>query len=219
MIRVDLHLHTTYSRDSATPLSVVIDRCQRRGINCLAVTDHNTISGALELQRHAPFQVIVGEEINTLDGEIIGLFLTAEIPRGLSGRETAARIHRQGGLVCIPHPFDRVRRRRITEQALYDLIPQIDILEAFNPRTTLLRDSERALSFGRAHGLALGAGSDAHTPVEIGGAYVEMREFKDPQDFLEAVKGGQVAGRRANPLVHLPTRVTRLLKALRRRDE
>ena len=107
MIKADLHVHTCYSVDCNTPLQRIVDRCLKIGINCLAVADHNTISGALKLKEMAPFKVISAEEIMTSMGELIGLFLTEEVPKGLSPEETIARIKSQGGLVGIPHPYGR----------------------------------------------------------------------------------------------------------------
>lgn len=218
MIRVDLHSHTRYSWDCAMPPEVLVQRCIQRGVTCLAVTDHNTIAGGIAVQQIAPFRVIVGEEIKTRQGEIIGLFLSQEVPRGLSPQETVARIRSQGGLVAVPHPYDRFRGSRLDSQVLDLLADDIDIMEAFNARTTLLRDSTRAEAFGRAHGHVLGIGSDSHTPIEVGGAYIEMEEFdlRSPGEFLEKLRQGTMVARRANPLVHLPTRIVKTLRALRR---
>lgn len=199
------------------PTEVLVDRCVRRGITCLAVTEHNTITGALAVQRIAPFKVIVGEEIKTNMGEIIGLFLKEEVPRGLSPQETIARIKAQGGLVAVPHPYDRFRGSRLNERVLELVADEIDIMEAFNARTTLLRDSERAEAFGRAHGHALGAGSDSHTPIEVGGVAIEMEDFdlRDPQEFLHKLRESRIVGARANPLVHVPTRIVKVLRTLK----
>ncbi|MBI2906552.1 MAG: PHP domain-containing protein [Chloroflexi bacterium] len=212
-MRADLHVHTCYSRDGLTTLDGLIDRCREIGIDCVAVTDHDTIAAALELERSAPFRIIVGEEIRTTEGEIIGLFLSSEIPGGLSPRETTARIKEQGGLVCVPHPFDRLRRSPLRLSALESIIDQIDIIEVFNSRTTLLRDSEKARRFAEEHRLLACAGSDAHTPGEIGGAYVEMADFSDRDDFCRAVAQGKVVGARANPFVHVASTVAKFTKA------
>jgi hypothetical protein len=218
-IRVDLHSHTRYSFDSSMPPEVLVDRCVRRGIGALAVTEHNNIDGALAVQQIAPFKVIIAEEIKTNQGEIIGLFLKQPIPRGLTPEETVARIKSQGGLAAIPHPFDRFRSgSAIKRRALESVADDIDIMEAFNCRTTLLRDSERAEAFGREHGMALGVGSDSHTPFEIGGGYVEMEDFdlRSPQDFLAKLREGTIVAQRANPLVHVPTRLVKSIRQVRR---
>ena len=218
MIHIDLHCHTQYSIDSLMPTEVLIDRCVQRGISCLAVTEHNNIDGALAAQKIAPFKIIVGEEVRTSEGEIIGLFLNQGIPRGLSPEETIARIRAQGGLVAVPHPCDRFRNGRLTEAALRRIAGEVDIMEAFNARTTLLRDSDRAEAIGRRYGHILGIGSDSHTSFEVGGAYIEMEDFdlRDHAEFLEKLRHGRLVGQRANPLVHLPTRAAKLLRALKR---
>lgn len=217
MIRVDLHCHTRYSWDSAMPPDVLVDRCIRRGITCLAVTDHNNIDGALAVHKLAPFKIIIGEEIKTAEGEIIGLFLREPVPRGLSPEETLERIHAQGGIASVPHPFDRFRGSVIKEVALKRVAQQVDIIEAFNCRTTLLRDSEKAKAFGRKIDAPLGTGSDSHTSIEVGGSYVEMEDFdlRSPQEFLARLREGQIYGERANPLVHVPTMLVKLIRRLR----
>ena len=110
MLKADLHVHSEYSPDSESSLVDIIEHCTAKGINCIAITDHNEIAGAIELKNIAPFTVIVGEEILSSSGEIIGLFLTEHIPAQLSAEETIRRIKDQGGLVLIPHPFDRYFR-------------------------------------------------------------------------------------------------------------
>ncbi|TET40780.1 MAG: PHP domain-containing protein [Dehalococcoidia bacterium] len=217
MLKADLHMHTAYSSDCATSLENVIARCLEIGINCVAVTDHNTIAGALEVKRMAPFTVIVGEEIQTLSGEVIGYFLSEEIPSCLPAEETARRIKEQGGLVCIPHPFDRLRLSTLRRQHLETLIPYIDIVEVFNSRVPLSRHSAKALLFAQNHGLLASAGSDAHTIAEIGNAYVEMPEFNDREEFCLALAEGRIVGRRASPWVHAWSSWVRLSKHMRGR--
>jgi predicted metal-dependent phosphoesterase TrpH len=202
-VKADLHCHTHFSRDGCISPGVLVDRSVRAGIDCLAVTDHNSIKGALEVRRIAPFKVIVAEEIKTPEGEIIGLFLEEEVPKGLTPEEAVRAIHEQGGLVCIPHPFDRLRRSPLRHEALLRIVADVDIIEAFNARTTLQRDNERAERFAAEHGKLMSAGSDAHTPGEVGLAYVEMPDFEGPKEFLAALEKGRIVGRRASPLVHV----------------
>ncbi len=203
-------------------LQSIIRRCQELGIGGVAITDHNTIAGALELQRIAPFPVIIGEEIRTTDGEIMGLFLSEEIPRGLSPEETVTRIKSQGGLVCIPHPFDTLRRHSgIGTANMARLRNHIDIIEVFNARTLLRRDSERAVAFARSNGFLASAGSDAHMPAELGYAYVEMPEFEGRDDFKEALAQGQVFGRSSlsDPRVLFKGPVDKLVTLLKKRSK
>jgi predicted metal-dependent phosphoesterase TrpH len=203
MLKADLHLHTDRSPDSLIAPTKLVARCLDRGINCVAVSDHNSIEGALAVQRIAPFLVIVAEEVKTSQGEIIGLFLKEAISPGLSPEETVRRIKEQGGLVCLPHPFDRARREPLRSDARESILSSIDIVEVFNSRTTFASDNARARRFAEANGLAMSAGSDAHSIWEVGSAYVEMAEFETPQQFLEALRQGKIVGRRSIPLVHL----------------
>lgn len=217
MFKADLHVHTRYSTDSISSPEKVVQRCLEIGINCLAVTDHDTISGALEVKRIAPFTVIIGEEVLTSCGEIIGLFLTEEIPRRLSPEETVARIKAQGGLVCIPHPFDRLRpHSRLRRNALEKVMPDIDLIEVFNSRTILLRDSARALQLAQSHGLPGTVGSDAHVVREIGRSFMELPEFNDAEQFRLALGQGKTFTQRTSPLIHLYNIRNRLIKLLKR---
>lgn len=198
MLKADLHIHTVYSPDSATSLKEVVARCLKVGINCIAVTDHNTILGALKMEELAPFTVIVGEEIHTRSGEIMGYFLSEEIPAGLPAEETVRRIKEQGGLVCIPHPFDRLRLSTLRRKTLEGLLPHIDIIEACNARVSLSRYWAQALLFAENHGLLASAGSDAHTAIEIGNAYVTMPEFDGREEFRKALAEGALFGRKTS---------------------
>ena len=217
MLKADLHIHTEYSLDCETPLEEVLTCCQERDINCIAIADHGTIEGALEMQRIAPFPVIIAEEILTPYGEIMGMFLKEGIPNGLSVEQTISRIREQDGLVTIPHPFDRFRPSALDTEVLEELVAgeEIDAIEVFNSRTPLYRSSARAEAFARKHGIPGTAGSDAHTPYEIGNAYVEMPEFAGRDDFLEALTRGRIIGRRTNPLTHINSIWARLKSNLK----
>lgn len=216
MIRADLHIHTVYSPDSNTSLERLIARCHKVGINCVAITDHNTIAGALEMKRLAPFKVIVGEEIQTLSGEVIGYFLSEEISKGLPAEETIRRIKEQGGVVCIPHPFDSLRLSTLNRNSLEALVPYIDVVEVLNSRLLLRRQYTMAQRFAQAHGFLVSAGSDAHTAFEVGNAYVEMPEFNDKAQFLLALAQGRVGGRRSAPWFRLWSDWARLGNILKR---
>jgi predicted metal-dependent phosphoesterase TrpH len=204
MLRADLHVHTKYSYDSNMSLESIIDRCPKVGINCVAIADHGTIAGALKLKEIAPFEVIVAEEILTPLGEIMGLFLRDEIPSGISAEEAIAQIRAQKGLVCLPHPFDRLRGIG-SYQEMEKLLPEIDIIEVFNSRVILSSPNKRAKLFAQENGLLCSAGSDAHIPHEIGLAYMEMPEFNGSEEFCAALAQGKIFGRLSCPLVHIPT--------------
>ncbi len=210
-------MHTRYSPDSEVAPEKLVRRCGKVGLDCIAVTDHNTIEGALEVRRIAPFLVIIGEEVTSSEGEVTGLFLRELVPRGLSPSETAKRIKDQGGLVSIPHPFDRFRRNVISEKGLTELIPYADIVEAFNSRNNLSADDRKAAEFANEHGLLTSGVSDAHTTFELGRTYVDMPEFDGtPQEFKESLASGTIVGRRMSPLIHVVTSLTKLEKRLTR---
>lgn len=202
MLKADLHVHTEYSMDCSMTLDTVIERCQKLGISCIAIADHGTIEGALEMQLIAPFTVVVAEEILTPYGEIMGMFLRETIPSGLSVEQTIAQIRAQDGIVCIPHAFDTFRPSALGEKVVAEIAQEIDVIEVFNARCLLQRSADRALAFARKYNIVQSAGSDAHTSGEIGNAYVEMAEFKGRDDFLQALARGKIMGRRTNPLTH-----------------
>ena len=215
MLKADLHMHTQYSPDSEMSPEKLVSRCAKVGLNCIAVTDHNTIEGALAVQRIAPFTVIIGEEVASSEGEITGLFLKETIPRGLPPVETARRIKEQGGLVSLPHPFDRFRSKVIGRRAIEEILPYADIVEAFNSRNSLDADNRQALRFAQEHGLLTSAVSDAHTPLELGRTFVEMPEFDGtPEGFKRSLAQGRIVGRRVNPLVHVLTTLVKVKKLL-----
>ncbi len=190
-----------------------VRRCVRAGITCVAVTEHDNIDGALHMKQIAPFKVIVAEEVRAREGEIIGLFLSEPVPPGLSAGETVARIKEQGGLVCAPHPFDRFRQG-LGEETLTRILPQLDVVEAFNGRIRLGRDNDRARRFAEEHGLPLSAGSDAHSPWELGRVYVEMPDFETPQQFIESLRQGRIVGRRAPRYVYAFSTAEKLRRKL-----
>ncbi len=214
MLKADLHVHSQYSMDCDTPLEKIISRCKEVGIGCIAIADHGTAEGGLKLQKLAPFKVIVAEEVLTPHGEIMGMFLKETIPSGITAEAAIARIHEQGGLVCIPHPFDTFRQSALTNTLLDGLIEQIDVIEIFNARTLLKRYSIKAQAFARKYGIPGSAGSDAHTPQEIGNAFVEMPDFKNNDEFLQALKKGRVLGHKTSPLIHVSSALTRVKKRL-----
>jgi predicted metal-dependent phosphoesterase TrpH len=213
-LKADLHIHTEYSMDCNTPLETIVNRCLEIGINCIAIADHGTAEGALKIQAIAPFTVIVAEEVLTTQGEIMGMFLRDTIPSGLSVEQTLSRIKAQDALVCIPHPFDTFRGSALKARTIDKIVEQIDIIEVFNSRAILYRDSTRAQLFAQKHGIPGSAGSDAHTVGEIGNAYVEMPEFNGRDEFLQALTKGKIFGHRSSPLVHLSSTWAKLKKQI-----
>jgi predicted metal-dependent phosphoesterase TrpH len=189
LIRVDLHVHSSASFDCKVEPERVAARCRQLGLSPVFLTDHDTIDGALKL-RAAGVRVVVGEEIATTEGELIGLFLTERIPAGLSSGEAVFRIKEQGGLVYLEHPYDTVRRR-LTEEAIEKLADKIDIVEVFNGRSDE-QANRPAKDLCETLGAAPGAGSDAHTVDEIGSVYVEIEEFEVASDFLANLRGSRI---------------------------
>jgi len=206
-LHIDMHMHTEHSRDSRTTLATFAQAAIAAGLDIVCVTDHDTIDGALRLREMSTsLRVIVGEEINSRDGEIIGLFLERAVPPGLSAEETIARIHEQSGLVYVPHPFSRNRLRHLRRNALERVVPLIDAIEVFNAREAFGADNRRSLAFAAAHSLPGGAGSDAHRPNEIGRAYVEVPPFTTQAEFLGALRAGTPTGTLSGVRAHLRTR-------------
>jgi predicted metal-dependent phosphoesterase TrpH len=212
LIKADLHVHTCYSIDCLTPLEQIVARCLELGINCIAVADHNTIAGALKLKEIAPFKVIVAEEILTPVGEIMGLFLSEAISRGLSPQETISRIRSQGGLVAIPHPFGRSLPWNTNPLTSTEVLLQVDIIETFNSRTPFSSSIARSWKLAKEQGKVASAGSDAHTLGEIGQAYVEMPEFDGPEDFLNSLAQGTIFGQKSSYLAHFSSTWARIRK-------
>jgi predicted metal-dependent phosphoesterase TrpH len=219
-LKVDMHTHSEYSPDSRTLLSSQAAAIKAAGLHVVCATDHNTIEGALRLRELADgFRVIVGEEVSSRDGEIIGLFLDKAVPRGLSAEETIARIHDQGGLVSVPHPFSRNRRFHLRRSVLEKVWKDIDCIEVFNAREAFTQDNVRAAAFAREKGLPGAVGSDAHRASEIGRAWVEVEEFAGREDFIAALREGSVIGKLTGNYIHVLTRLDVVRKWFRRRTK
>jgi predicted metal-dependent phosphoesterase TrpH/glycosyltransferase involved in cell wall biosynthesis len=201
-IHVDLHMHTDHSPDCATPVEVLLATARDRGLGAIAITDHNEISGALAAREVARemegIEVIVGEEVKTAEqGEVIGLFLEQKIPRGMTMAETIAEIRRQGGLVYVPHPFDRLHSVPDYEHLLA-VVEEIDILEVFNPRVALTAFNEEAERFAAKYRIVPGAGSDSHVAQGLGSVMIRVHEFEGPQEFLEAMRDADIVRKHKN---------------------
>jgi predicted metal-dependent phosphoesterase TrpH len=202
LIEVDLHMHTDHSGDCATPVEVLLASAREQGLGAIAVTDHNEISGALEAKAqasrsgpHPPVKVIVGEEVKTAsEGEVIGLFIKEKIPRGLSLPETIAEIKRQGGIVYVPHPFDRMHSVPDYEHLL-KVLDDVDAIEVFNPRVAISAFNEEAARFAAKYRITAGAGSDSHVAQGLGSVRIRMRDFDGPQEFLQSLRDAEILTR------------------------
>jgi predicted metal-dependent phosphoesterase TrpH len=200
----DLHLHTEHSFDCAVPVRELLDHAEEQGLGAIAVTDHNVFSGALEaveLARRRRLTVIPGEEVKTQAGEVIGLFLHDEIPRGMTMEATVAAIRDQGGVVYLPHPFDRLHTIP-DASTLHRLLGEIDVFEVYNARLLFEGMNDEALRFARKYNLRMGAGSDAHVLQGVGTGVVRMRAFDSPEEFLWSLTTAEIV-RRPKSLVYL----------------
>jgi predicted metal-dependent phosphoesterase TrpH/glycosyltransferase involved in cell wall biosynthesis len=201
LIHVDLHMHTNHSHDCATPVDKLLETAKERGLGAIAVTDHNEVSGALEARERANgIKVIVGEEVKTADqGEVIGLFIEEKIPRGLTLQETISAIRDQGGLVYVPHPFDRMHSVPDYEHLL-DVVEDIDAIEVFNPRVAFSAFNEEAERFAAKYRIVAGAGSDSHVPQGLGSVKIAMRDFDGPEEFLESLRDADIVRKKQSLL-------------------
>jgi hypothetical protein len=204
-IIVDLHMHTSWSHDCSIDAAELVDHAESEGLGAIAVTDHNVFGGALEAvdaARGRELLVIPGEEVKTDgQGEVIGLFLQREIPRGLSFEDTIAAIREQDGLVYVPHPFDRMHSIP-DPRTLHRHLADIDVLEVFNARLLFESYNEEALRFARKYNLTMGAGSDAHVLQGVGTGALRMRAFRDPEEFLLSLRTSEIL-RRPKSLAYL----------------
>lgn len=215
-MKVDLHVHTCHSVDGCTSPEDIVSLSQRRGLGALAITDHDTIEGAVAVRERASIPVIVGQEISTAQGELVGLFLEEQVPRGLSAMETARLISQQGGLVGVPHPFDRFRRESLERVALENVAGELDFVEALNGRVTMAADNLRAERFALDRGLLRSAGSDAHSGSELGRVYVEMEPFDGRDEFVLSLGDGKICGSVSPFWVHWYSIMARVRSGLRR---
>jgi predicted metal-dependent phosphoesterase TrpH len=186
VLRVDLHLHSLYSHDGRSSLDELIDRAREFGLDRLALTDHNVVEGALALAQLAPQLAIVGEEAKTLEGEVIGLFITARIPPYRKPEEAMDLIHDMGGLVYVPHPLDR-NRSHFRPERIVELANRIDIVETYNPWCDAAAN-QAAAKLANDLGKVAATGSDSHAAHELGRSWMEMEEYEGVQDFLEKLK-------------------------------
>jgi glycosyltransferase involved in cell wall biosynthesis len=200
-IHVDLHMHTDHSPDCATPVDTLLDTAKEVGLGAVAITDHNEISGALEAEERANgVKVIVAEEVKTADqGEVIGLFLKEKIERGMTLQDTITEIRRQGGLVYVPHPFDRMHSVPDYEHLL-NVVEEIDAIEVFNPRVAFSAFNEEAARFAAKYRIVAGAGSDSHVAQGLGSVKIRMRDFDGPEEFLESLRDADIVRKRQSLL-------------------
>jgi predicted metal-dependent phosphoesterase TrpH len=188
-VRVDLHLHSNYSHDGQSSLEELIERCAEIGLDRIALTDHNTVEGALALADMAPQLAIVGEEAKTREGEVIGLFITRRLPSYLRPEEVMDLVHEMGGLTYIPHPLDR-HRANFRLERIIDLADRIDIIETYNAWCEPAANQAAARLAAELE-IVSATGSDAHAARELGLSWMEIEDYKNPQDFLEKLRSAR----------------------------
>lgn len=222
-MRLETHVHTKYSHDSLLCFWVLYARCMARKIDYIAVTEHNNIDGAIAFSHYCEkrgnkLKVIVGEEIMTDSGEIIGLYLKEQIFPGLSVSETVNEIHRQGGLVYVPHPYDEKRRKTVLrETALAENQTEIDCIECHNGRNISQSYDKKQTEIANKYGFSKVVGSDAHTVFEIGRNYMEINiEPCDAQHFRAAIATAELRQAKCIKICHQMTKVARVIQLVRR---
>jgi predicted metal-dependent phosphoesterase TrpH len=188
-VRIDLHLHSRYSHDGQSTLEELVERCTECGLDRIALTDHNTVEGALRLAKIAPELTIVGEEAKTREGEVIGLFIRRRLPPYMRAEEVMDMIHDMGGLTYVPHPLDR-HRSNFSVERIVQLADRIDIIETYN---AWCEPSENHAAARLAKDLAKvsATGSDAHAARELGRSWMEIEDYSTPQDFLEKLRNAR----------------------------
>lgn len=206
LIQVELHAHTRFSKDSLVRIPRLLEHCAKIGMDRIAITDHNKIDGALEAKKLAPDRVIVGEEIATTQGELLGYFMTEWVPPGLEPLDAIERLKAQGAVISVAHPFDTTRGRHWSEEELIAITPHIDAIEIFNARCMNNSPNIRAAAFAQKNGLLMTSGSDAHSLWEVGQALMKMPDFSDAEGFRQALVTAHHNSRLSSPWVHLLSR-------------
>ncbi len=212
-LKIDLHIHTRNSIDSFNSLNMIVKYARKRNISVIGITDHNVLT-SMEDQEGIRF--IIGEEIKTKSGELIGFFLNETIKKGFSLLDTIKEIKRQGGIVCVPHPLDRLRRSAIGYDNLMKVIDYVDIIEVFNGRTLVMEDNFEALKIARRFKKGMSCGSDAHIPFEIGVCSLEIEDFKTKDDFLNVLKNPKINIGKSPFLVHIPSTFAKYYNRIKR---
>jgi predicted metal-dependent phosphoesterase TrpH len=203
---VELHCHTYHSTDSLVLPERLLAACRRRGLDRVAITDHNRLEGARQAAAMDPERVILGEEIMTTQGELLAFFVEDEIPSGLDPQEAIRRLRAQGAFISVSHPFDAVRHGSWDGADLRRILPLVDALEVFNARTLSDAPNRRAAALASSASLLGTSGSDAHTYAELGRAAMRLAPFEDAEGLRRSLASAQIVRRRSSPLVHLASR-------------
>jgi hypothetical protein len=218
-LKMDMHVHSAFSLDSLLDVDRIFSSFKKTGI-LPCICDHNSLKGSIHFGRllkqdNSDFPIIYGEEISTRDGELVGLFLSTEIPPGMSARETMDQIHDQGGLAVVPHPFDRYRHHVLNKQVMDIHITDLDIIEGYNSRNLIPDDNLRAVNYARLHNKPVSCGSDAHTFYELGKTYLELPFFDGPKELISVLQQARIYYHPVLPFVHGISKIVRTVKASR----
>ena len=214
LLKVDFHCHTYHSPDSLTTIEDLIRNIKKRGLDRVVVTDHNCLAGAQEAHNAAPDLVIVGEEVQTSEGEFLAAFVTREIPKGLEPMEAYKRLRDQGAFISVSHPFDP-QRSGWSNKTLMEIAPIVDAIEVFNARVLDMTMNLKAEEFARAHNLPGTAGSDGHHPSEVGRAYSLLPDFSNADELRSVIRRAVSTGSLSSPLVHFYSSWARFVKVVR----
>jgi len=217
LLRCEFHCHTIYSKDSLVTPEKLLAACNRKGIQRVVVTDHNTIAGARRAYELDPERVIIGEEILTTRGELLAFFVQEHVPPGLSPQESIQRLREQGAFISVSHPFDRLRKGAWDEANLLEIAPLVDAIEVFNARCMSPAFNQAAADFARQHNLPTTVGSDAHVLIELGKASLLLPEFRDAVGLRAVIRQGQPETSLSPPWIHFTSRYAVWYKKLFRR--
>lgn len=202
-IRVDLHVHSRASYDALSSVAAIIRAAKRRGLQGVAITDHDIFLGTERISSINGLKIIWGQEVTTTEGELIGLFLERPLRPRRSPEDTLDAIKEQGGVVYLPHPFKRTGRKIWSPETLDRIRPRLEVVEVFNGRLLDREANRAAAAWAEKWGIPAGAGSDAHTPWEVGRVLVEMEDFDSPAAFLANLREARIFGRPASRLGRL----------------
>jgi predicted metal-dependent phosphoesterase TrpH len=219
MICVEFHCHTIYSNDSLMHIDNLLDAISRKGIDRIAITDHNTILGALKATEIASEKIIIGEEIMTQGGELVAFFVKEVVPPGLSPEDTISRLRQQGAFICFSHPFDRFRKGHWEIEELERIFPHVDAIEIFNSRCINPADNTAAQIFANQHSLTEMVGSDAHTIMELGRSTLRLPDFGDSKSLRISLQSAVQKVKLSPSWIHLTSRYANWYKKVRKMSE
>ncbi len=214
MIRVDFHCHTYHSKDSLSRPEALLQQARKLKLDRVVITDHNTIQGALEAQRLDPETFIVGEEIQTSQGEILAAFVSEEIPSGLTPEETIQRLRDQGAFISVSHPFDHYRSGAWGADGLAAIAGLVDAIETFNASCVDSNFNRKAQAFAAKYNLSGTAGSDAHAVFELGRGVLLLQPFSSADELRHAIRSAQAETHLSSPWVHFTSTWAKTVKKL-----